>query len=96
MVDAQNPLYKKTVILTGFRDKVLLQMLKDSGAIQGTSVTKNTFAVITKGDAAVAVAVAAVVAGEEETGGSTKVQAAQKLGIPIFKAEDFMKKYLVK
>ena len=88
-VDQQNPLYKKTVILTGFRDKDLLQMLKDSGAIQGTSVTKNTFAVITKGDAA-------VVAGEEETGGSAKVQAAQKLGIPIFKAEDFMQKYLIK
>jgi len=83
-IDPQNTLYKKTVILTGFRDKDLLQMLKDSGAIQGTSVTKNTFAVITKGDSS------------EEAGGSTKVQTAQKLGIPIFNIEEFMQKYLNK
>jgi precorrin-6x reductase len=51
--------------------------MKEVGAIQGTSVSKNTFAVVVKQ------------AGE--TG--AKIDAAQKIGVPVFFLEDFMKKY---
>ena len=70
-------LFKKTVVLTGFRDKDLLQRLKDVGAIQGTSVSKNTFAVVVKQ------------AGE--TG--AKIDSALKIGVPVFFLDDFNKKY---
>ena len=77
VVDTQHPLFKKTVVLTGFRDKELLQRMKDVGAVQGTSVSKNTFAVVVKQ------------AGE--TG--AKIDAAQKIGVPVFFLDDFVKKY---
>jgi NAD-dependent DNA ligase len=70
-------LFKKTVVLTGFRDKELLQRLKDVGATQGTSVSKNTFAVVVKQ------------AGE--TG--AKIDSALKIGVPVFFLDDFNKKY---
>lgn len=73
-----HPLNKKTIVLTGFRDKELLQKLKDVGAIVGASVTKNTFAVVTKNKS-----------NADEGEGSTKTDAAVKLGIPIFSLEEF-------
>ena len=76
-IDKDHPLHKKTVVLTGFRDKDLLQRMKDVGAVQGTSVSKNTFAVVVKQ------------AGE--TG--AKIDAALKIGVPVFFLEDFVKKY---
>lgn len=76
-LDTSHPLFKKTVVLTGFRDKELLQRMKDVGAIQGASVSKNTFAVVVKG------------AGE--TG--AKIDNALKIGVPVFFLDDFNKKY---
>jgi NAD-dependent DNA ligase len=70
-------LFKKTVVLTGFRDKDLLQKLKDVGATQGTSVSKNTFALIVKQSG--------------ETG--AKIESAKNAGVPIFFLDDFVKKY---
>ena len=77
VVDTNHPLYKKSVVLTGFRDKDLLQRMKEVGAVQGTSVSKNTFAVVVKQ------------AGE--TG--AKIEAAQKIGVPVFFLDEFTKKY---
>ena len=76
--NALHPLFKKTVVLTGFRDKDLLQKLKDVGAIQGTSVSKNTFAVIVKQPVILS---------------SAKIEEANNVGVPIVFLDDFVKKY---
>jgi len=72
-----SPLYGKTIVLTGFRDKDLLQRLKEVGAVQGATVTKNTFAVVVKNE------------GES----SSKISNAKALGVPIFFLQDFLTKY---
>jgi NAD-dependent DNA ligase len=45
-VDESNPLYKKSIVMTGFRDESLTDALKSVGAKLGSSVSKNTFAVL--------------------------------------------------
>jgi len=76
-INAANPLYKKTVVLTGTRDKEVLNILKKNGAIQGSSVSKNTFMVVAK-------------SADDDTG---KAEEARKLGIPIISVEQFIKLY---
>ena len=73
-----SPLFEKTIIITGFRDKALEESLKKVGAKLGSSVSKNTFLVIVKDL-------------DETTG---KVLDAKKIGIPIITYEDFQQKYL--
>ena len=77
VIDTENPLYKKTIVLTGTRDKILLQNLKSVGAIIGSSVSKNTFAVIAPSM-------------DEDTG---KAEDARKLGVPIFTPATFTAQY---
>ena len=77
VIDTENPLYKKTIVLTGTRDKILLQNLKSVGAIIGSSVSKNTFAVIAPSL-------------DEDTG---KAEDARKLGVPIFTPATFIAQY---
>jgi NAD-dependent DNA ligase len=72
-----NPLYKKTVVLTGTRDKQVIEILKNAGAIQGASVSKNTFLVIAK-------------SADDDTG---KAEDARKLGIQILSVDQFINKY---
>ena len=72
-----HPLFKKTIVFTGFRDKKLSEELKKVGAIVGASVTKNTFMVVAKS--------------AEEA--SDKTENAAKLGIPLALVEDFINKY---
>lgn len=72
-----HPLNKKTVVLTGTRDKAVLEILKLAGAIQGSSVSKNTFLVVAK-------------SADEDTG---KAEEARKLGIQILSVEQFINKY---
>jgi DNA ligase (NAD+) len=72
-----NPLYKKTVVLTGTRDKQVIEFLKNAGAVQGASVSKNTFLVVAK-------------SADDDTG---KAEDARKLGIPILSVEQFLQKY---
>lgn len=43
-----HPLYKKKVVITGFRDSDLEQAIKSVGGEMGSSVSKNTFKVIVK------------------------------------------------
>ena len=71
------PLYNKTIIMTGFRDKNLEDKIKNAGAKLGTSVSKNTYLVIVKNL-------------EEDT---TKAIDAKKLGISLITLEEFNNKY---
>jgi DNA ligase (NAD+) len=75
--NASHPLYKKTVVLTGTRDKQVIEILKLAGAVQGASVSKNTFLVVAK-------------SADDDTG---KAEDARKLGIPILSVEQFLQKY---
>jgi DNA ligase (NAD+) len=70
-------LFGKSVILTGTRDKNIISFLKNVGANQGSSVSKNTFLVIAKNNA-------------ENTG---KIEEAGKLNIPIISVDEFTQTY---
>jgi NAD-dependent DNA ligase len=72
-----HPLNGKTVILTGTRDKTVIDILKKAGATQGSSVSKNTFMVVAK-------------SADEDTG---KAEDARKLGIQIVSVDQFIKLY---
>ena len=72
-----HPLYKKSVVMTGIRDAQVTEALKSVGANLGTSVSKNTVAVIAKSS-------------DEDTG---KAAEARKIGVPIMTPAEFMAKY---
>ena len=76
--DTSNPLFGKTIVMTGFRDAVIQQALKDVGAKLGSSVSKNTFLVLVKDL-------------EEDTG---KAADAKRLGIKLMTPEEFKAQYL--
>ena len=71
------PLFDKTIIMTGFRDKNLEDKIKNAGAKLGSSVSKNTHLVIVKHL-------------EEDT---SKASDAKKLGVPLITVDDFNKQY---
>jgi NAD-dependent DNA ligase len=73
-LDQSHPLYNKTIVFTGFRDKTLEEQLKAHGAKLGSSVSKNTFILLTKDPL-------------DETG---KVLEAKKLNITIMTPEEFI------
>ncbi len=77
-IDKTHQLYGKKIVMTGFRDKDLIQKLKDIGAENSTSVSKNTFVVLVKQDK------------DEVTG---KAEEAKKLEIPIMTRDEFINKY---
>ena len=77
VVDVNHPLYKKSVVMTGVRDEKIKELLKTVGANLGTSVSKNTVAVIAKSK-------------DEDTG---KASEARKLGIPILTPTEFVAAY---
>jgi NAD-dependent DNA ligase len=76
-IDVNHPLYKQSVVLTGTRDKALMAALKMVGANLGSSVSKNTFAVIAPSL-------------DEDTG---KAGDARRLGVPLFTPATFMAQY---
>ena len=47
-IDINNPLYKKKIVITGFRDEDIENFIVKSGGELTTSVSKNTFKVIVK------------------------------------------------
>ena len=73
-----NPLFKKSIVMSGTRDKTLEQKLKDVGATLGSSVSKNTFAVITPDK-------------NSETG---KVNDAKRHGVSVYTPEEFIQMFL--
>ena len=77
-VDTSHPLYQKTIVLTGTRDKQIIDYLKEIGASQGLTVSKNTFMVIAK-------------SANEDTG---KAEDARKLNIPIMSVDQFIQTYI--
>ena len=76
-IDKSNLLYDKSIIITGFRDKLFSEELKKLGAKEGSAVSKNTFAVIVKSL-------------DEET---SKVTNAKKVNIPIYTIDQFKEKF---
>ena len=76
-IDKSNPLYDKSIIITGFRDKSFSEELKKLGAKEASAVSKNTFAVIVK-------------TLDEDT---SKVTNAKKLNIPIYTIDQFKEKF---
>lgn len=77
-VDTSNPLYEKTVVFTGFRDKDLEAILKEVGAKMGSSVSKNTLCVVVK---------------DSNSEESSKVLEAKRIGIPVLTLEQFKTQY---
>jgi len=80
VVDQSSPLFGKTVVLTGTRDKNIIDFLKEVGATQGSSISKSTFLVVAKNK-------------EEDTG---KAEEARKLKIPIMSIHEFTETYMSK
>jgi NAD-dependent DNA ligase len=76
--DESHPLFNKSIVMTGFRDAELVDTLKNLGAKIGSSVSKNTFVVLTKDM-------------DEDTG---KAEEARKLEVPLMTPDDFKVKYL--
>jgi DNA ligase (NAD+) len=77
-INPLNPLFGKTIVMTGFRDAAIQEALKNVGAKLGSSVSKNTFVVLVKDL-------------EEDTG---KAGDAKKLGIKLMTPEKFKAQYL--
>ena len=77
VIDESHPLYKKSVVMSGTRDKELEKKLKEVGASLSSSVTSKTFCVITPDP-------------HSDTG---KVANAKKLNIPLYTPEVFKEKY---
>ena len=75
--DVSNPLYDKSIIITGFRNKGLSDELKAIGAKESSAVSKNTFAVIVKN--------------KDDTTG--KLDVARQKNIPIYTVEEFKDKF---
>ena len=78
--DTNHPLYGKSVVMTGFRDAELQELIKNVGAKLGSSISKNTFVLLVKDQNA-----------EQDTG---KALEAKQLGIPIMTKYDFTNKYM--
>ena len=76
-IDESNPLYEKSIIITGFRNKELSEELKSLGVRESSAVSKNTFAVIVKDK-------------DEDTG---KIEAAKQKNIPIYTSLEFKDKF---
>jgi DNA ligase (NAD+) len=77
--DQTHPLYGKHIVLTGFRDKELLEKLQAVGAEQGSAVTKKTFVVLSK----------------EPATETSKTQEAKALGILMMTPMEFKTKYML-
>lgn len=76
--DETHPLFGKTVVLTGTRDKTIIDFLKQIGAKQGSNVNKNTDIVVAKNK-------------DDDTG---KADEARKLNIPILSVDEFIQNYI--
>lgn len=77
--DESHPLFGKSIVMTGFRDKTIEERIKSYGGKIGSSVSKNTFIVLVKDL-------------DETTGKAGK---AKKLGVTLMLPEQFNKKYFM-
>jgi len=79
-IDDSHPLFGKIIVLSGFRDKDIEEKLKAVSAKLGSSVIKNTFALLVKDI--------------NET--SSKVVDAKKYGVQMMVREEFINKYFTR
>ena len=77
-IDKDHPLYGKKIVMTGFRDKELAELIKSYGGENEDIVTKNTFVVLVKNK-------------DEDTG---KALLAKKLDIDIMLPDEFKEKFI--
>jgi NAD-dependent DNA ligase len=77
IVDTSHPLYDKPIVITGFRNKLLSQELKNIGAKETNAISKNTFIVIVSKE------------GED----TNKSESARQKNIPIMTLDTFKEKY---
>lgn len=77
--DISGEFYQKKVVMTGFRDKEILDFLKKQGADIMATVSKNTALVIVKSE-------------DDMTG---KAEMAASLNIPIITKDVFIEKYMI-
>jgi len=77
IIDNTNPLYGKTIVMSGFRDEKIINYLKNNGSKLGTSVSKNTFILIVK----------------DLQDDSVKVNEARKHGVPIMTSIQFINQF---
>ena len=75
--DTGHELFGKKWVMTGFRDKELIEKLEKVGAEQQSAVSKKTFMVIVKDK-------------DEDTG---KAEQARRLGVQVLTPEEVMEKY---
>ena len=75
--DSSHPLYGKSVIMTGFRDKSLEEKLVSVGVRIAGSVSKSLFVVLTK----------------DKNDNTGKIQKARELGINIMTPDEFVSQY---
>jgi len=75
--DAGDPLFGKEVMMTGFRDKMLITAIEARGGKLGSSVKEGTLALLVKDL-------------DEDTG---KAEQAKKKGVPIMTVSQFKEKY---
>lgn len=78
-IDTDNQLYGKKIVMTGFRDKELMDKIKSFGGEISNSISKNTFVLLVKED-------------KNET--TSKAETARNLNIPIMTKEEFQKMYI--
>lgn len=77
IIDESHPLFGKTIVMTGFRDIEIQNALKKVGAKLGSTVSKNTFILLSKNN-------------DDDTG---KASDARRLGVQIMMPNEFMCKY---
>jgi len=77
-IDTANPLYKKTIVMTGTRDKDLEKTLESMGVAIGSSVNSKTFVLITS----------------DKDATTGKAKTARELNVQIMTPEEFRAKYL--
>ena len=72
-------LYKKTIVITGFRNKELNEKIENVGGVISNIITNKTFLLITLNSNII----------------NTKMREAKKINIPIFSMEDFLQQYFI-
>ena len=77
--ETEHLLFGKKIVMTGFRDKELMEKLKTIGAEMSSSVSKNTFVVLVKDK-------------DEDTG---KADQARALNVRLMTPEEFKKMYKI-
>lgn len=76
-IDKNHPLYEKSIVISGFRDAILMQKLKSFGAKIGNNISSKTFALIVK----------------NKMENTTKINDAKNSEIPILTIDEFANLY---